>query len=322
MAKVSGMDLKDLISDAVEKAKIEDDVQLISIANGQFNDCSVVETGTTVILNTVDYGPLVGDNYYNAGRIAALNALSDIYVMGGRPVNASIIFVIEKGLEKKHQSDILSGLFYECHNAGVVIGGGHTIYGEETLAGLSVIGVYDSPRRDNVVKNTDIIMVSKEIGSGIALRGYYHNLVNRTDYCEVIKSMLEPNDLSNISNYRDAIHAATDVTGFGLIGHLVEMLKDKGASIYISNIPLYNAIKELPYHVFFDEKIKDNYRYSSNILELKFSIENMRTLALFDPQTNGPVMIIVDREYEKCFVDAGYITIGSIMDKQEICIVE
>lgn len=323
MAKVSGLDLKSLISNAVQKAGIENDTLIKSIAKGDFKDCSILDIGNTGLLNSIDFGPLVGDDYYIAGRISALNALSDIYVMGGYPVSATIVFVIEKGLDKEYQTDILSGLFFECNKANVTISGGHTIYGEETIVGLDVIGRYDGDlRTNNRVTRDDVIMVSKPIGSAIALRGYFHNLIDSAGYSEVINSLLKSNDMSGVSMYHDAIHAATDVTGFGLIGHLTEILNGKGANLYFNKIPIYNSIKELPYHVFLDTKIKDNYRYASSILDLNLSIEDIKSLALFDPQTNGPVIVIVDKDYEEYFVNEGYIKIGSVIDKKEICIVE
>jgi len=321
MSKVPGMELFELIVSAKSKMQPSSDDFLCTLVDGQIEDAAILPITTKNIISTSDFGPLVGTDLKTAGMIAALNALSDIYAMGGIPKYAVVLLQLTKGMTTKEKEEILTGLFDACHAEKVSIVGGHTIYGTETIAGLSVIG---EPYNDIVIskhgcQTGDAIMISKALGIGLSLRGYYHNLLSEKDYRKAIKVALKSNALQERTILFPHIHAMTDITGFGLIGHLSEMLSDNmGAKIQVDTVPTLKGITLLNPLIMKGTQILANYEYASNRHHICGYMDTMKVLALFDPQTNGPLLISADPKLVPKAQMQGFTCIGEITARNDI----
>ena len=325
MSKVPGVELSELIDAAKSKMQPSSDIFLDAIANGQMEDAAILPMTTENIINTVDFGPLVGKDLRNAGMIAALNAISDIYAMGGIPKYAVILLQLANTLTSEEKEELLAGIYDACHMEKVSVVGGHTIYGAETVVGLSVIG---EPYNGIVISKHncrigDSVMLSKAIGTGLVLRSYYHNLLDEEDYKEAIGTALKSNAIQKQLVVSPYIHAMTDITGFGLIGHLSEMLDDDmGAKIQVDAVPVLKGIASLNPLVMKSHQILANYEYASNRHYIHGHMDTMKALALFDPQTNGPLLICMDRKLVPEAQKQGYTCIGQITAGNDIILDE
>lgn len=320
MSKIPGNQLLNLIYNAKNLANIGSD----SFTVQQIEDCAVVPVAKQEVLYTADFGPLVGKDYFIAGKIAALNAISDIYAMGGIPRYALVLLTLDNSLGTQEKEQILAGLYHACQEEKIVVVGGHTIYGKETLAGLSVIG--EAGGNDILYKKTchvgDAILISKPLGTGLALRGYYHGILNEDQYQKAIDVLQKSNIVDKLILNSMYTHAMTDVTGFGFIGHLTEMLgNNKGARIYLDQVPYLESINDLCVNVMLNNYISNNYDYASEHHRIKSELNSIKKLALFDPQTNGPIMICIDKKFVSDVERLGYYFVGEVIETNEIALI-
>ena len=282
-----------------------------------FSDSAVIPKLDSDILITTDFGPLVGNNCHDAGRISVLNALSDIYVMGGIPLYASVIFIVGEDITDSEREDLFRSISETCKDEGVIITGGHTIVGEQTIIGITAIGTQgDRIIPKNNCSNGDVILISKPIGSGIILRALYDNVLNEAAYHEIMASMKMPNIISSDILTSPCIHAATDVTGFGLLGSLSEMINDdQGATIMLSKIPFFESLRSLSILSYDNEFIQNNLKYARARQKISFAIDSIEKLALFDPQTNGPIILCADPDILKEDISKQLVCIGNVIGK-------
>lgn len=323
MAKVSGNSLINLLFKASTAAQVQSDPFLSKLVGETVDDCAVLPIQTHKVLHTMDFGPLVGKDPFVAGKIAAMNAISDIYAMGGIPQYASVILQLAVDLTETEKEYILTGIFSACRTEGVNIVGGHTINSAETIIGLSVIG---EPRDEVILtkqgsQTGDIIVMSKPLGTGLVLRGYYHGLLGEQMYDEAIATALSSNAVAKELLVSCCTHAMTDVTGFGLAGHLSEMLgHEKGARLFLSAIPYLSGVYQLSAAVMTNEYITSNYDYTANFHRIKADLTDIRAVALFDPQTNGPMLLCIGRELLPTAQRLGFTCIGEVTEQTEIVI--
>ncbi len=317
MSKVEGEQLFNLIYMAKEIAGQSNRESIEERAE----DCAVIPFGSKELLFSADFAPPVGDDLFIAGKIAGLNAISDIYAMGGVPKYALALLTLDASLLIQEKEQILAGLYHICNEENVKIVGGHTINGNETILGLSVIG---ESRKDRVLYKQnchegDALMISKPLGTGIILRAYYLGLLDKTQYQYAIDIMLQSNLVGDVILDSPLTHAMTDITGFGFVGHLSEMLgENKGANIYLSAVPFIKGIDELKTEIMSNDYIKNNYEYVESTHKIKCTMNNMKKLALFDPQTNGPILISVDKKFVSNAKKMGFIYVGDVIDVAEI----
>ena len=285
-------------------------------------DSSLFSIDGTNILSTVDFGPLIGDDPYVAGKISALHAISDIFVSAGIPKYASLILQISDELSFEQTKRVLEGIKSVCDNENIVIQGGHTIKGESSIAGLSVIGLSNNNylnRSKQTCSVGDIIMLSKKLGTGIATRAFFHGLIDREMYSEAIESMLISNSVALNIYSNIPVHSCTDITGFGLLGHMVEMLPSgMGAIIYRDKIKLFDCIQDLPPDAFFSSFMNENIHYVLRSKKSDITVDCIKNLALIDPQTNGPVLISVEPQYVEIASRFGFYSIGEVNDTNNI----
>jgi selenide, water dikinase len=199
----------------------------------------------TALLLTVDFFTPIVDDPYDFGRITAANALSDIYAMGGRPLTALNLLAFPCTLGPDIVAEVLRGGADVCRSAGAIVVGGHTIDDKEPKFGLSVLGV---ARPDAIVRNAgalpgDVLVLTKPIGTGIFGTALKNGIETEESARAVIESMAGLNRVAAECMVATGVNAATDVTGFGLVGHLHEMLLASGcaATLTFADVPLFEG---------------------------------------------------------------------------------
>lgn len=250
------------------------------------------------LVQTVDYFTPVVDDPYTFGQIAAANALSDIYAMGAKPLLAlNIIGFPIKLLPLETMVEILKGGADKVKEAGAIVAGGHTIEDNEPKYGLAVTGLIH-PKR--VIKNAgahpgDVLILTKPLGTGIintAVRGKLADEPTRRAAVEVMTTL---NDRAAGVMFSLGVSACTDITGFGLLGHLYEMLSASGVSarIYLKNIPVLEPVRNLAEMGLIPGGAYRNLEYLEEWLRWDEEIDETDRLILADPQTSGGLLMAV-----------------------------
>lgn len=240
------------------------------------------------------------DDPYDYGAIAAANALSDVYSMGGKPLFALNISALPATLPLEITQTIVRGAAEKALEAGVVIAGGHSVKDEEPKFGLVALGIV---RNDQLLTKPgarpgDRLFLSKPLGTGVITTALKRSLTSKDELADAVTWMKRLNREAAQLAVDFGLHGATDVTGFGLIGHAMEMAEASGVSlrIHYSSIPLMKAAQKYAEAYTFPGGASDNMEYFSPkvTLEGEFSI-NLLTL-LYDPQTSGGLLIAVPEE--------------------------
>ena len=232
------------------------------------------------------------------GRIAAANALSDIYAMGGKPLYALNIVCFPQDLDNSILQEILTGGAEKCTEAGASLAGGHSIYDEGIKYGLAVTGIAyrDKFLRNNTPKTGDKLILTKPLGVGIITAAYRGGDANPEDITEVITSMERLNKYAAEKMSGFDISACTDITGFGLIGHLLEMTAGNvSAEIYTDNLPHFKNIKHYIDEDWITGGGKRNRSYVGNRVDTS-KLPAWKQELMFDPQTSGGLLIAVCNE--------------------------
>jgi len=267
---------------------------------------------TTSLITTVDFFPPVVSDAFEYGYVSALNSLSDIYAMGGLAKTALLVCGFPKEIQDSEIVACVSGAALACKEAGVEILGGHTVRIAEPIFGLAATG-YVHPHeiwRKTGMTAGDLLMLSKPLGVGVLLS-------TRQPSDELVA--LEQMKISNLGarnslvDLGSAVHAVTDVTGFGLIGHLSEMLGDFNLDVQIqlpsqAVLPLAKALFESGKRTSADARNRDALNR-----ELLGLTDSNHQAALFDPQTNGGLLASINPEFEIQLVEQGFITIGKVV---------
>jgi selenide,water dikinase len=248
------------------------------------------------IVSTVDFFTPVVDDPFTYGQISAANALSDVYAMGGRPITAlNIVCWPQSGLPGEMLGEILRGGAEKAREAGVFVAGGHTVGDEEVKFGMAVTGVID-PRR--VVRNVgakvgDALVLAKPLGTGVAMTAFKRDALAPEHYASAVAAMVQLNAAAAECMLRFDVHAATDVTGFGLLGHAHRMAEGSGLTLVFeeSDLPLLPGALELARAGMIPGGGERNREYFAPLVKISDEIaEEMVTLA-FDPQTSGGLLI-------------------------------
>lgn len=248
------------------------------------------------IVQTLDFFPPIADDPYTFGQIAATNALSDIYAMGGEPKLALNIMCVPKSMPKEAVHEILRGGYEKCAEAGAIICGGHSIYDDEPKYGLSVTGFVHPDRmwKNHGAKPGDILFLTKPIGIGVLTAAQRGDLLEPETHDLMIRLMTKLNkDARNVLVQYD-VHACTDVTGFSFLGHLYEMCSgsDVSAEIDISGISLIPEALEFARLGILPEGMYRNRAYAEHAVDAG-NTELAVCDLLFDPQTSGGLLAAV-----------------------------
>ena len=248
------------------------------------------------IVQTVDFFTPIVDDPFDYGRIAAANALSDVYAMGGVPVSALNVaaFPIDT-LDVDVLERILAGGAAIAKEAGVAIIGGHTIKDAEPKYGMAVMGTID-PRR--IVTNAnarpgDLLMLTKPVGTGILATALKHGAIAESEMQEAIGWMVTLNDRASTAMLAAGAHAATDVTGYGVLGHAAEIAFASRVALHIDsmNVPLLPRVLELIEEDVIPGGTRDNAAAHESFTTFHSSVSPALRLALSDAQTSGGLLI-------------------------------
>ncbi len=252
------------------------------------------------IINTVDFFTPVVDDPYHYGSIAASNSISDIYAMGGKPISALNVIGFHQGkVTPEIVRNIMLGGAEKAIEAQCVISGGHTIQDEELKYGLAVTGLVhpDKIWRNDSIQSGDILILTKPLGTGAISTALKQGKAEETDVREIIKSMELLNKIPSeilLQKEKYKVHACTDVTGYGLAGHLSEMVGRNDLTVVLEKdkLPQFsrldNYIKE---YAFLPGGFYNNRNFVINKLSGNKNFEDPDYNILFDPQTSGGLII-------------------------------
>ena len=261
------------------------------------NDASVYKVSDDLALvQTVDFFPPIADDPYTFGAIAATNALSDVYAMGGEPKLALNIMAVPKNLPKEAVHQILRGGYDKAYEAGAIITGGHSILDDEPKYGLAVTGFVnpDKVLTNSGAKDGDVLLLTKPIGIGILTTAAKVDLVSKETMEFAFKLMTTLNKSARDAMVKYRVHSCTDVTGFALLGHSCEMAQGSDVEIHL-NVNDIDLIEEslefarmgiLPEGMYRNRSFAEAYVDSGNI-------ELAKQDMLYDPQTSGGLLIAV-----------------------------
>lgn len=252
--------------------------------------------GETCIIATTDFFMPVVDDPYDFGRIAATNAISDIYAMAGKPLFALAILGIPlHKLPTEIAGLILAGGAAACAAAGIPIAGGHSIDAPEPIYGLAVIGMGrpDQIRRNSMAKPNDSLLLTKPLGVGVYSAALKKDLADAKDYGEMLASTTLLNSLGAELAADPSIHAMTDVTGFGLLGHALEVARGSGLAIEIdaASLPFLSRAEEWARAGCVTGASRRNWASYSADIDLRTDLPEWRQHLLTDPQTSGGLLI-------------------------------
>lgn len=277
------------------------------VDNSTFDDAAVIKiTDELALVQTVDFFPPVVDDPYTYGQIAASNALSDVYCMGAKPLSALNILAIPEDLENHFIAEILAGGNAIVQEAGANIVGGHSIIDKEPKYGLSVTGIVhpDKLVTSSNAKIGDQIILTKQIGTGIGLTGLQQGQVKQQLENEMISSMIRLNSTASDIAIKHNVHAITDVTGFGLAGHLFNVANASKVSISVelADVPLFDGITDLIKNDISTSGSKRNEESFSKYINNLESITDIHKAAIFDPQTSGGLLLFIDSKSANALV--------------------
>ncbi|MDQ0890980.1 selenide,water dikinase [Paenibacillus sp. V4I9] len=253
------------------------------------------------LVQTVDFFTPIVDDPYSFGQVAAANAISDIYAMGGKPLTAlNIVAFPIKTLPKQVLADILRGAGDKMLEAGITLVGGHSIDDNEPKFGLAVTGlVHPGKIRTNAgSKPGDKLILTKPIGVGILTTSIKKDRLNEEEIERVTQVMATLNKTAAETMEPYNVHACTDVTGFGLMGHSLEMAKGSGVGIRITakDVPVLPRVRELAKEGFVPGGTKNNFAHVQESIIFAESLDQISQWILCDAVTSGGLLISVDGE--------------------------
>ncbi|MBE7410465.1 MAG: selenide, water dikinase SelD [Leptospiraceae bacterium] len=292
------------LNDVLQEFRLKSNDPRVLVGFETGDDAAVIQLNSELaIVQTTDFFTPILNDPYKFGQVAAANALSDIYAMGGTPLSALslVAFPIEK-LGKEILGDILRGGFDKVKEAGIEIVGGHSIDDPEPKFGLAVTGLVHPKKiiKNRGAKKGDLLLLTKPIGTGVLTTSIKKNISSPEIEKIVFQNMARLNLYarnSMVENF-EFVHSATDVTGFGLAGHLSGMLRDSNlkAVLQFHKIPILPYTLELLAENCFPGGTNRNMAYLKNNIDLKINPSEHSTALkiLCDPQTSGGLLIAVN----------------------------
>lgn len=257
---------------------------------------------------TVDFFTPIVDDPFDYGRVAATNSLSDVYAMGARPIVALNIAGFPEGeLPADVVAAILKGGATAAKEAGVVIAGGHTVKDPEVKYGLSVVGLVHP---DEIIQNSgarpgDRIVLTKALGTGVLATAHMEGDLDADTYTRLVASMIQLNRSAATKMREHGVHAATDITGYGLLGHALEMAKASGVTIAItgSAVPVLPGALDAIARGYLTGGGRTNRLFVGDDVDLGKTDEPLQNL-LFDPQTSGGLLVSLPAAEADAYVRA------------------
>ncbi len=274
------------------------------------DDAGVYRISTEVALvQTLDFITPVCDDPYVFGQIAAANSLSDVFAMGGKPINAmNICCFPSEGVDNMILADILKGGYSKIQEAGAILLGGHTVKDSELKYGLSVTGIVHPEKilRNSSCKPGDKLIITKKIGTGVIVTAAKNDVISGEPVVEAMNSMATLNKVACETMLEVGVNACTDITGFGLAGHLCEMAAGSKVRITLNlrSVPVFPVSIDL-----FGRGIRtgvtlSNKQSAAKCVGLELELPKEKEMILYDPQTSGPLVISLPPEKADLLVSA------------------
>ena len=263
----------------------------------------------TALVQTVDFFPPIVDDPYDFGRIAAANALSDVFAMGGRPLTAlNIVCFPVTTMPPEILREILRGGNEKIEEAGAVVVGGHSIKDKELKYGVAVTGIIDPNRivTNAGAKPGDQLFLTKALGTGIITTGIKRNVVSAELADLVIRQMAALNRTAAVLMVQYGVHAATDITGFGLLGHAMEMAEASGVSLrfFAERLPILPEAERLAGEGVNPGGANDNRSWLQDRVAVASCVRKSLEQVLYDPQTSGGLLIAIPSDQAEGFSQA------------------
>lgn len=298
------------------------------VGNEHSDDAAVYQLNEQqALIATTDFFMPIVDDPYDFGRIAATNALSDVYAMGGSPIMAlALVGMPINVLPKSDIAGILEGGASVCQQAGIPIAGGHTIDSVEPIYGLAAMGLVHPHqiKRNSSAQAGDVLVLGKPLGVGILSAALKKNLLDEAGYQAMIHSTTQLNKPGVALSQLEAVHAITDVTGFGLLGHTLEMARASGLSARLryTDLPWLAGVHEFAEQGVITGASGRNWDSFGESIMLEPEVNEVMRALLTDPQTSGGLLVACTAEAVNDVLDIfhsegfGYATvIGELHDK-------
>lgn len=310
---------------------LPDDDKLL-VGNSSKDDAAVYDLGNgTALISTTDFFMPIVDDAFDFGRIAAANSISDVYAMGGKPLVAIAIlgWPVEK-LSAAIAQKVIEGGRMICKEAGIHLAGGHSIDSTEPIFGLAVTGIVslENIKKNNTAQEGDLLFLTKPLGVGILSTAQKRGLLKEEHLQVMIKQMTSLNKVGELLGHVNGVSAMTDVTGFGILGHLIEMAEGCGlsAELYYHTLPVAEGVKEYIAQKISPDATFRNWNSYSDKVRFEKGVNVMEAFTLLpDPQTNGGLLFSVKEdsinEVEMLLINNGLADftkpIGKIIAKGE-----
>ncbi|WP_295582274.1 selenide, water dikinase SelD [uncultured Oscillibacter sp.] len=285
----------------------------------------------TALVQTTDFFPPIVDDPFLFGQIAAANAISDVYAMGGEPKLALNILCTAEGMAPAAVQEILRGGYTKAYEAGVLITGGHTIQGAEPIYGLAVSG-FVHPQRvltNSGARPGDVLILTKPLGIGILTTAAKAELVDPPVLDRIYRQMAALNKAARDVMVRFSVHSCTDVTGFALLGHCCEMAQGSGCTIHLHSaaVPYHREAYALAEMGFVPAGAYRNRSFAESEVRLAGPVSRAMQDILYDPQTSGGLLFALPeqeapaclRALENAVPEAAVV--GHVTPRQETAIV-
>lgn len=287
-----------VLSNILKTAVVAPDYPALLVGNASNDDAAAYDLGNgTALISTTDFFMPIVDDAYAFGQIASANSISDIYAMGGKPLMAIAIlgWPVEK-LPAELAQRVLEGARSICLEAGIPLAGGHSIDSPEPIFGLAVTGLVDLPnlKRNNTAQEGDLLFLTKPIGVGILATASKREKISPEHLEQLIKQLTTLNKAGEALGKIAGVHAMTDVTGFGLIGHLMEMAQGSGlgAELDYGKTPILESARVYQQQKIGPDATFRNWNSYSSQVGFGPGVNVMEAFHLLpDPQTNGGLLI-------------------------------
>ena len=305
--------------------KFFDENLLVGVATS--DDAAVYRlSDDQAMIQTVDFFTPVVDDPFVFGQIAAANALSDVYAMGGRPLVALNLVGFPGCLDPSILGEIMAGGADKVREAGAILAGGHSIQNDEPLYGLCVSGIVHPEKiwRNFGAKPGDVLILTKPVGSGIVNTAVKGDMASEEAMAEVIEVMRSLNKKAKEAVEDLPVHACTDITGFGLLGHALEMAEASDVTLHLdtSRIPVITDAEEYAGFGLIPAGAYRNRHYFEDKVDAG-TVAEAKTDLLYDPQTSGGLLLSIGSEFEaealrrleNAGLDTRFALIGHVVPK-------
>ena len=310
--KISPALLHEILGEAQKKLPFPD----LLVGTESSDDAAVYRLNDEqAIIATTDFFMPIVDDPFDFGRIAATNALSDVYAMGGTPIMAlAIVGMPINKLPVETIRAILQGGESVCEAAGIPLAGGHSIDSPEPIYGLVALGIVhpDKLKKNCDAQAGDVLILGKGLGVGVLAQALKKGALSAEGYAQLIANTTQLNAVGSTLSGLKAVHALTDVTGFGLLGHLLEMCRGAGltAELQFDRIPILSEALPLAQQGYGPGAIDRNLDSYGHEVDFAARLENWQRRVLADAQTSGGLLAAVAPEAEEevlaCFQRAGF----------------